>query len=59
MLTSDQVCLPCPYCSNSGQQVYHGGKCPLVKAVEYYPDGAVKRVEFYDEPATVVEAGQR
>lgn len=23
------------------------GICPDVKAIEYYPDGAIKRVEFY------------
>jgi hypothetical protein len=32
----------CPYCG-----AIHGPKCPLVKAFEYHPDGAVKRVEFY------------
>lgn len=24
----------------------HGPQCPSVKALEYYPNGAVKRVEF-------------
>lgn len=32
----------CPYC-----QTRHANKCALIKAYEYYPDGAVKRVEFY------------
>lgn len=26
----------------------HTGQCPCVKAIEYYPDGVVKRVEFHD-----------
>jgi len=38
----------CPYCSSESVQIYHGGKCPKVKAIEYYPDGTVKRVEFGD-----------
>ncbi len=32
-----------------------GGKCPLVKAYEYYPDGKLKRIEFMtpaDYPVT-------
>lgn len=32
---------PCQYCSN-----HHGVRCPTVKALEYHPDGTVKRVEF-------------
>ena len=24
----------------------HGPRCPSVKAIEYFPDGTVKRVEF-------------
>lgn len=38
----------CPYCSSESVQVYHTGKCPKVKAIEYHPDGTVKRVEFGD-----------
>lgn len=26
----------------------HGPKCPSVKALEYHPDGTVKRVEFVE-----------
>lgn len=33
----------CPYCS----QPEHGGKCPLVSAFEYHPNGTLKRVEFH------------
>lgn len=32
---------PCPHCG-----MLHGGICHLVKAIEYYPDGTVKRIEF-------------
>lgn len=36
----------CPYCSSESVQVYHGGTCPRVKAIEYYPDGTIRKVEF-------------
>ena len=36
----------CPYCSSESCQVYHQGKCPKVKSIEYHEDGTVKRVEF-------------
>lgn len=32
-------------CQHCG--VGHIGVCPWVKAIEYYPDGTVKRVEFH------------
>jgi hypothetical protein len=32
----------CQYCG-----LIHGAKCPSVKAIEYNPDGSVKRVEFF------------
>ena len=35
----------CPHCGN-----YHTGQCRLIKAIEYYADGTVKRIEFF-EPA--------
>lgn len=31
----------CPHCD-----CYHNGACPEVRAIEYYPNGKVKRVEF-------------
>lgn len=31
----------CQYCGKS-----HGRRCPEVRAIEYYENGAVKRVEF-------------
>ena len=39
----------CPYCRVG---TYHlGAICPKVKALEYYADGTLKRVEFKDEKA--------
>lgn len=37
----------CPYCSSAFRAVMHGGPCPRVKAIEYHPNGAVKRVELH------------
>ena len=37
---------PCPWCSGPWNQVYHSGVCPRVRAIEYYPNGMIKRVEF-------------
>ena len=34
---------PCPYCGITG----HLGRCTSIKAIEYHPDGTIKRVEFY------------
>lgn len=34
----------CPYCNRP-----HGGVCPLVKSIEYYPNGQIKVVEFKDQ----------
>jgi hypothetical protein len=33
-------------CAHCGSIVEHQGICPTVKAIEYYPDGTVKRVEY-------------
>lgn len=38
----------CPYCSTDTMQVYHLGKCPKVKSIEYHGNGLVKKVEFFD-----------
>lgn len=32
---------PCRWCGNT-----HGPHCPIVKAIEYFENGEVKRVEF-------------
>lgn len=40
----------CPYCSTPPTYlVMHTGKCPCVRSIEYYPDGNVKEVHFWDE----------
>lgn len=31
----------CHFCG-----MHHGGRCPSVQAIEYHPDGSIKRVEF-------------
>ena len=38
-------------------KTYHPSKCPLVKALEYHPDGTLKRVEFHDRhpPLAAIE----
>ncbi len=35
----------CPHCG-----MIHSTTCPLIKAIEYHPNGAVKRVEFKSAP---------
>lgn len=41
----------CVHCAG-----WHGGVCPNIKAIEYYPDGSVRKVEYHDHsqplPAT-------
>jgi hypothetical protein len=32
----------CPWCAG-----FHVGVCPRVKLIEYYPDGGIKKVEFF------------
>jgi len=36
------------FCGHCGS--WHGPACPRVKAIEYYPDGTIKRVEYNDFP---------
>lgn len=40
----------CHYCG-----LIHETKCPSVKAIEYFPDGTIRRVEFLT-PADVASA---
>ena len=41
----------CPYCSSPpSTYVFHIGKCPKVKAIEYHPNGTIKRIEFEEVP---------
>jgi len=45
---------PCAYCSGQNGDVYHYGRmCPRVKAIEYFQNGAVKRVEFWNDADSV------
>lgn len=46
-LTGQQL-KKCRWCDN-----YHTAICPSVKAIEYYPDGTVKRVEFKESSVFV------
>ncbi|NHJ46157.1 MAG: hypothetical protein FK733_00080 [Asgard group archaeon] len=40
----------CPFCSTETSWVYHFGEpCPRIKAIEYYPNGRIKRIEFRDD----------
>lgn len=41
----------CQHCGN-----VHAGQCPRVKAVEYYRDGSVKRVEYH-APTDAIPVG--
>lgn len=43
-----QIPIPggCPHCSTLAQTVIHSGPCPHVKAVEYHPNGTIKRIEY-------------
>ena len=37
---------PCPHCSGNNTFVFHQGKCPEVKAIEYHPNGQIKKIEY-------------
>lgn len=40
----------CQHCGN-----WHSGICPKVKAIEYYNDGTIKRVEYFgNEPVCLI-----
>jgi hypothetical protein len=43
-LDNDMLAMPrqCGYCG-----MVHGPRCPSVKAIEFHPNGSVKRVEFF------------
>ncbi len=43
---ANQIIGTCPYCSGPFGAVYHTSACPRVAAIEYHPNGTVKRVEF-------------
>jgi len=35
----------CPHCGLL--HLVDSGPCPRIKAIEYYPDGTIKRVEYF------------
>jgi hypothetical protein len=35
-------------CGLCGSVAEHSGICPRVKAMEYHPNGTIKRIEFHD-----------
>ena len=41
-MSSSAINAKCPYCGSFP----HQGVCPSVKAIEYFQDGSIKRVEF-------------
>lgn len=41
-----EACSPCPYCGTYGHTMF---RCPEVVAIEYHPNGAIKRIEFRRE----------
>ena len=47
--TTTQPIGACGHCSGNGQWTIHAGTCPKVKAIEYHPNGAIKRIEFKDD----------
>jgi hypothetical protein len=51
---NDMLAMPrqCGYCG-----MIHGPKCPTVKAMEFHPNGSVKRVEFF-APNDYAESAQ-
>lgn len=38
----------CPHCSSEWQAVFHSGRCPEIKAVEYDTYGHIRRIEYRD-----------
>ena len=44
-----------PYCPHCG--VGHAGMCWQVKAIEYHPDGTIKRVEYHDPNPPLTNEG--
>jgi len=35
------------FCGHCG--MYHGSVCPRIKAIEYYPNGTIKRIEYHGQ----------
>lgn len=43
----------CQWCSSPTTGVWHQGACPRLKAIEYHPNGTVKRIELHPLPLVV------
>lgn len=41
----------CPHC---GGMHFNGSTCPRISAIEYWPDGTIKRVEYHPAAANPV-----
>lgn len=41
-------------CGHCG--MFHAGPCPRIKAIEYFPNGMLKRVEYVTEQPKLVES---
>ena len=39
----------CEYCSSGTTKVFHQGKCPKIKSIEYHLNGTVKKIEFHSD----------
>ncbi len=45
MITNNSTSNAAPRCTHCGS-FPHQGVCPLIRAIEYHPDGSIKRVEY-------------
>lgn len=44
---------PCGHCG-----LWHSGPCSRIKAIEYYENGMVKRIEYVDQPMPLPQPPQ-
>lgn len=44
MSSTSAISLGCPHCGG----IHQDRTCPRIKAVEYHPDGSIKRIEFHE-----------
>ena len=47
-----------PSCEHCGGTTPHVGQCPRVSAIEYHPNGQIKRVEYHQTQQPVMAVGQ-
>lgn len=53
METAQKTDEKCQHCG----MLHSGVTCPRIAAIDYYPDGAVRRVEYVQPPPIRVDAG--